>query len=132
MDASVIDLLPPSAELLADSASFQALSEAAAESLLGLLPTVGLSADSHGHERIVKTFGIKKNQINRLLDQVRNNGKFNKLRTFPYNGGKHTFFPHLRINYSHRVYFDYMPDDGQRIVIGYVGQHLASDKSATV
>lgn len=65
-------------------------------------------------------------------ETVRNNGKFNKLRTFPYNGGKHTFFPHLRINYSHRVYFDYMPDDGQRIVIGYVGQHLASDKSATV
>lgn len=65
-------------------------------------------------------------------ETVRTRSKFTNMRTFPYNGSKHTFFPHLRVGHTHRVYFDYMPDDSQRIVIAYVGQHLPSDKSSTV
>lgn len=64
-------------------------------------------------------------------ESVRNNGKLRKERAFRYNGKQHYFYPHLRVGYGLRVYFDYFPEE-QRFVVAYVGGHLSSDKSPTV
>lgn len=58
-------------------------------------------------------------------DTVRSSSKLRSLRSFAYKGTKRPFYPHLRINSASRVYFDYIPEE-QRMVIAYVGRHLAN------
>ncbi|MGB0466534.1 MAG: hypothetical protein ACPGF7_03255 [Pontibacterium sp.] len=62
---------------------------------------------------------------------VRNCDKLTRHRIFKDNGQDRTIFTHLALDYSTRMYFEYDTEES-RIIIGYVGKHLPSAKSATV
>lgn len=64
-------------------------------------------------------------------ETVRNSSRLRGLRTFSYNGARHTFYPHIKVDHSHRVYFDYFPDE-KRFVVGYVGRHLPTGRNSTI
>lgn len=64
-------------------------------------------------------------------ETVRNSNRLRGLRTFSYNGVKHTFYPHIKVDHSHRVYFDYFPEE-KRFVVGYVGRHLPTSRNSTI
>lgn len=64
-------------------------------------------------------------------ETVRSSPRFRAFRTFNDNGEQRVIYPHMAIDYSHRLYFDYL-DTERRMVIGYVGRHLPSAKSTTI
>lgn len=64
-------------------------------------------------------------------DTVKNNPRLRSMRSFRDGDKERLIFPHLSIDYSHRLYFDYDAEE-DRILIAYAGKHLPSAKNSTV
>lgn len=64
-------------------------------------------------------------------DTVKGNQRLRAFRNFKDGETRRLVYPHLSLDYSHRLYFDYDPAE-DRILIAYAGKHLPSAKNATV
>lgn len=131
----LMQLLYPERLVILPSAfeSSKALSNVPVPKLLAVLKamaTVGLDQVRSSGQIIdcedLVPCGISVNES----DSVRNNAKFRKQRAFRYNNQQHHFYPHLRLGYGLRIYFDYFPEE-QRFVVAYVGNHMGGDKNPT-
>jgi hypothetical protein len=63
-------------------------------------------------------------------DTVRNQDRLRKHRVFRDGETDRTMYWHLRLDDTHRVYFDYDADE-DRILIGYIGKHLPVGRNPT-
>jgi hypothetical protein len=64
-------------------------------------------------------------------DTVKGNAKLRAMRNFRDGNKNRLVYPHLSIDYSHRLYFDYDVEE-DLIVVAYAGKHLPSAKNSTV
>lgn len=64
-------------------------------------------------------------------DTVKGNAKLRAMRNFRDGNKSRLVYPHLSIDYSHRLYFDYDVEE-DLIVVAYAGKHLATAKNSTV
>lgn len=64
-------------------------------------------------------------------DTVKGNAKLRAMRNFRDGNKSRLVYPHLSIDYSHRLYFDYDAEE-DLIVVAYAGKHFPSAKNATV
>lgn len=64
-------------------------------------------------------------------DTVKGNAKLRAMRNFRDGNKNRLVYPHLSIDYSHRLYFDYDAEE-DLIVVAYAGKHLPTAKNSTV